>query len=884
MEDKPRSILGMVTGFNVIKKITGETKDNIVETGKFVKQGVDILIGNQECPIPENVKDDMPPAERFEEIAKARHVDDYTIGKRMKSYKVTCFAFMFVTLYILAYIIISKPYATILTSMLWFSCLFASTSVAVKYAYYYRQLAKRSLISIGDFISKPKLWLPLAVILMALGGSGQYAHASNYDNTEQVTMQFSTATKNDSPGKFVDNILGHKNGTMVTPSNTSGTAFTYLLGDINAFVFFCAMMSFTYFTIIGIAQTAHDGKVLGQEWNTMWAPIRVCWGIAFLPPIPGSQAGLSLGQYSIMSLWIGGQNFGTYLAKQGIEYATNLRNTTSGTQSGLKNTGNQDFGGQKLVHEVIESELCYQAYKTQITNQYGSNASNYIAQVTQQPDIKGQATTDGKETEWDYGDCGKITVGSTATVAQFGSLSSSDTDAIKQQQTDMQTFITARNQALSSLIQSVRSSQQIQAMVQSSTPGGDANTAKFPTNLTSGYGNLADSYNATVLKAATTLDVALNGNAYKRMESGLDTYGWPFLGAYFVDLAASSQHVANIVNSAPVDTSIKLTSYENVPGWKQYVEFIENRFENEWTQENEKPTALTGADFATTKSNTDGITGKSFSLMNKAINYVSTKIINSFTDSSDKDPITEMMWWGNTIIGIGNGIIAMAFAAGILSIPSFGLYIVGVGVFISPIVFGLYALGILTAFIMPMLAAMYVFYSFIACCKFAIEAMMAAPLWSFTFVRLDGQELIHQVSKAGIMLVANLAMRPAFSVIGFFAIFYIAPFLMSCVDNYFATIFIAQEGSSLGGVFTIMAGVTMLMYLKYQVIIQSINGITDYQAHVFTWIGAHARNYGEAENSAKFAGVMYNTSGKSNELNKLVHKHPKKGGGSVKGG
>ncbi len=65
-------------------------------------------------------------------------------------------------------------------------------------------------------------------------------------------------------------------------------AFTAVIGLFNYFAIALGMALFTWNLTAGTMQTAHEGKVLGSNWSSLWAPIRTVTAVAMLSPLPAA--------------------------------------------------------------------------------------------------------------------------------------------------------------------------------------------------------------------------------------------------------------------------------------------------------------------------------------------------------------------------------------------------------------------------------------------------------------------------------------------------------------------------------------------------------------------------------------------------------------------
>lgn len=79
-----------------------------------------------------------------------------------------------------------------------------------------------------------------------------------------------------------------------------GTAVSAVSSTINLIALTSAVLAMLMTLFVGLAQSAHDGTVLGKRYSSLWVPLRAVIGLGFLTPLPG---GYSMLQAVV--LWIG---------------------------------------------------------------------------------------------------------------------------------------------------------------------------------------------------------------------------------------------------------------------------------------------------------------------------------------------------------------------------------------------------------------------------------------------------------------------------------------------------------------------------------------------------------------------------------------------------
>ena len=94
-------------------------------------------------------------------------------------------------------------------------------------------------------------------------------------------------------GDTLTNIfLGRIFGCKIFPGGVPDCAaldppvFAAVIGLFNVFCMALGMALFSWNATVGTMQTAHEGKVFGSNWSSLWAPIRTIAAVAMFTPLP----------------------------------------------------------------------------------------------------------------------------------------------------------------------------------------------------------------------------------------------------------------------------------------------------------------------------------------------------------------------------------------------------------------------------------------------------------------------------------------------------------------------------------------------------------------------------------------------------------------------
>ena len=101
---------------------------------------------------------------------------------------------------------------------------------------------------------------------------------------------------------------------------TSGQIAT-LFGGLNAAILFLGSLVAGYGILSGIAQTAHDGEMLGRRFSSLWVPIRVAIGLAAIVPLGNGLCGAQMvvNHVAQMGIGVGANIWSQYVANASPE-------------------------------------------------------------------------------------------------------------------------------------------------------------------------------------------------------------------------------------------------------------------------------------------------------------------------------------------------------------------------------------------------------------------------------------------------------------------------------------------------------------------------------------------------------------------------------------
>lgn len=174
--------------------------------------------------------------------------------------------------------------------------------------------------------------------------------------------------------------------------------------------------------------------------------------------------------------------------------------------------------------------------------------------------------------------------------------------------------------------------------------------------------------------------------------------------------------------------------------------------------------------------------------------------------------------------------------------------------FIMMLLFAIFAIGIVHAYILPMVPFIQVLFFLIGMLTLLIEALIAAPLWAFFHIRMDGQELVDNIQKPGYMIAFNLLLRPALMILGLIMSTFVFGAVTWFIAKTYAVAAVAAGGEhSIGPIGTIVM-LVILTFLHYQTALRSFGLINQVPDRVTRWFGHSSEGLGEHNDNERAVG------------------------------
>lgn len=146
--------------------------------------------------------------------------------------------------------------------------------------------------------------------------------------------------------------------------------------------------------------------------------------------------------------------------------------------------------------------------------------------------------------------------------------------------------------------------------------------------------------------------------------------------------------------------------------------------------------------------------------------------------------------------------------------------------------------GAMHAYVLPMMPYIQSLLFFMSMMIIVVEAMVAAPIWAFMHLRLDGNELIGQQQQTGYMLIFNLFLRVPLAMLGMLLSISVFNATVMILSITFYPAMTAATGDGGTGIIGSLVMLVLMSYLHYQIAVRSFSLISSVPARVSKWFGA----------------------------------------------
>jgi len=345
----------------------------------------------------------------------------------------------------------------------------------------------------------------------------------------------------------------------------------------SAVAVFSGMLTFfgslflAWHVLSGIVMSAYTGKVLGQRFHQIWAPLRVVMGFGLLVPISGGFSSIHFllrDVVGVAAVQMGNAPINAYITaitKVDYDEAGNVKDKK------LTVTANR---GRQIFDEVLKREICYatlEGLSNSIWKYFTNGVTGRIKQapVNGEPAgiIPGMTANDGDYT-WDYGYCGHIT---------FRIPTSEETSNFAYNEDQMKKFAESRRSAMTKLVRTVRNSingpklseyfanHDVEDMKSNELLESLRTEGVIKPGLAATKNSAMTAYDKAVSAAAAKIYAEMMAKSGTEMTDRINKFGFMAAGSFERALSKASAATISTANAAPEVAKPDISEEFSVP-------------------------------------------------------------------------------------------------------------------------------------------------------------------------------------------------------------------------------------------------------------------------------------------------------------------------------
>lgn len=670
------------------------------------------------------------------------------------------------------------------------------------------------------------LFLPTVAAAQLNGDVG-----TSYDELVLASQQPGDHSRN-----ILENLLADFAQNPFTAVGQPDTLLGNLFFLFNSGIFIVGTALLSYFILSSVAQTAHEGEVLGKRINGLWVPIRVSLGVFGMLPVFG---GFSLAQAVMMWFTILGIGLANIMTTKAIS-DTEMFNALI-PPPGLASPAPETAFSGDLVRNIFSMNVCAAAAR--------KHHEELTWTLSQAPEVVMKEVPNGhllsvKNTSWGV-ECGQV-------LLQRGELRDNAWHELGYRSAAVD-YNSIKRVAEASYAAKLDQLDQIeQKMMQEAGRFVDAHWAGESTDYqldTSIFQSLAHQANEAVstyvkqqIQSSKEAGEAGASALTKAASDSIKEGGWMSLGSWhstYAEVQAALQTAAhygqlketqlfverNSFNSSVtrlVDISAQISG-QPAPARDAGEEFKTNspgRFLTSWL-----------LDQAGTGTAGTGMTNP-ITLAKSAGDWmIATAVgVYSVTTIFENIPLDKLANLTENIPGAGwiGGIFGSLFSDLKTLLPIIAILLLVVGASLSIYV--------------PLIPFLTWFAALVGYFVSVIEGLVAAQIWAFGHLSLDGDGMGGKTEK-GYMYLLNMLLRPPLMVLGFFFASALVILLGTFLVDSLRTVIENVQGNSVTGVISILGFLTIFAILLITMVSSCFDMIFALPDRVISWFGSFGMEF-----------------------------------------
>ncbi|MBY0242557.1 MAG: DotA/TraY family protein [Burkholderiaceae bacterium] len=677
-----------------------------------------------------------------------------------------------------------------------------------------------------------------------------------------------------------------------TQDGSTGSLMASMFKEFNMFIFSAACIWTGYNMIAGLAQTMHEGVVLGKRMSTVWVPVRISFGTASLMPVFGGWAFCQALMVISCLLGIAGANRVTNVAVD----------STAAFQTTVNPMGNvkQAAQIQNIELYMAKAAACQRAsYDMASAMQANSQATPTDFPVTFNASAEGGTSIvmqfAGRQASGQYGKaaCGEIKL-------KFSPRSNSGMGSTFGFRIADVNYTGIRTHAMEAHATTLNTTYSIaQAIIQGVSP--NSSPAQFDASvkaIADGYfGLYTNTFQNKLSSLAAEVNSASNSGAIsdqltQRMKDG----GWATLGIWYSVYAevgeAMNEMLDPVVTLQSLDDGIGIpsTTADLLAGLEAAVGVAAAQKQGALATSTGNTSIgqwiLGGALNATMGASSTGAgntinpiiafknIGDNGLAAAQAI-YFAYKAFSAAADSTIGGAVMDAASskLGSGLIGkipvvggIANTLMSIAKDAGALLLPVVGL---------------LFVTAAVMAFYIPMVPFIQWFAALIQWFTSVIESLIGSSLWAMAHFDSDGEGMGQRTSYGYTYMLNNFA-RPIIMTFAFFIASAAVTVMGTFLFKYFGAAVGTAQGNSLTGLLSILAYMVIFTVMGMTLVNSTFTMMLHLADRMIGWIGQNQNAAIGHEVESRVAGVFVNAArGGSGAVASAMD--PRRNSGAAKG-
>lgn len=630
-----------------------------------------------------------------------------------------------------------------------------------------------------------------------------------------------------------------------TTDGSTGSLMASMFKEFNMFIFSAACVWMAYNMIAGLAQTMHEGVVLGKRMSTVWVPVRVAFGTASLMPVFGGWAFCQALMVLACLLGIAGANRVTNTA---IE-------STAAFQTTVNPMGNVKQAGQikNIELYMAKAAACQRAsYDMAAAMQAGSQATPTDFPVTM--NAAGSAIVmkfAGRQPSGQFGNaaCGEITM-------QFSPRSNSGVGSMfgfRIADVNYSGIRTAAMEAHATTLNTTYAAAQgmIAGVSPSSTPAQfDASVKAIADGYFGLYTNTFQGKLAAL--AAQTNSVSNSGAITDQLTQRMKDGGWATLGIWYSVYAEVGEAMNEMLDPVvtfgdmPQGDAMPSTTADLLAGLEAAAGVASAQKQGALTTSTGNTSLgqwiLGGALSATMGSSSTGasntvnpiITFKNIGdngLAAAQAIYFAYKAFDAVADSTVGKAVG-----GMADSAVGKKLIGMLPGGGIVN--TLGSIAKDAGALLLPVVGLLFVTAAVMAFYIPMVPFIQWFAALIQWFTSVIESLIGSSLWAMAHFDSDGEGMGQRTSYGYTYMLNNFA-RPIIMTFAFFIASAAVTVMGTFLFKYFGSAVGSAQGNSLTGLMSIAAYMVIFTVMGMTLVNSTFSVMLNLPDRMIGWIGSN---------------------------------------------